>query len=131
MEDSTVVEAAVGGGRRAFGALVEQYRWELRVHCYRMLGNHDDAEDVGLSVRSLQETFQTHVGATPMAHLRTTRMHRVHDERMAGDPNAVLVGDVACVGARRMRGGSLRSTGGQDSESPRTGSVPWGRSLRQ
>ncbi|HEX6445683.1 MAG TPA: sigma-70 family RNA polymerase sigma factor [Streptosporangiales bacterium] len=46
-----LVAAAQAGDETAFTALVERHRAELRVHCYRMVGSLDEAEDL------VQETF--------------------------------------------------------------------------
>ena len=45
-EDAAVVTTVRSGDEAAFSAMAERYRRQLHVHCYRMTGSFDDAEDL-------------------------------------------------------------------------------------
>ena len=50
-DEGAIVLAATAGNETAFATLSRRYRRQLHVHCYRMLGSFEDAEDV------VQESF--------------------------------------------------------------------------
>ena len=64
-----LIERAKAGNADAFQELVEPYRRELLVHCYRMLGSFQDAEDV--LQESLFAAWQALEGFDGRASIRT------------------------------------------------------------
>ena len=51
VDDDGVIAAFRSGDQAAFAAVTERFRRQLHVHCYRMLGSFDEAEEI------VQETF--------------------------------------------------------------------------
>ena len=99
-----VVAAARAGDESAFATLVEGYRRELQVHCYRMLGSLDDSEDL------VQETF-----------LRAWRHRRTFQGRSSFRAWLYRIATNACLDElhRRPRAASAQAGGQPLAE------VPW------
>jgi RNA polymerase sigma-70 factor, ECF subfamily len=103
VEAGGVVAAARAGDESAFSRLVESYRPELQVHCYRMLGSLEDSEDV------VQETF-----------LRAWRNRRAFEQRSSFRTWLYRIATNACFDAlaRRPRVEPAQGT-------PPLAEVPW------
>jgi RNA polymerase sigma-70 factor (ECF subfamily) len=109
---SELVTRARAGDAEAFRALTEPHRRELQVHCYRMLGSLQDAED------ALQETllsaWQGIGGYAGRASVRTW-LYKIATNR--------------CLNARRAAGRRPAKawdvTGFTPPEPTRMGEVPW------
>ncbi|MGJ6963178.1 sigma-70 family RNA polymerase sigma factor [Streptosporangium sp. G11] len=107
-DGDTVVAAARAGDESAFAVLVERHRGELRVHCYRMLGSFDEAEDLtqetflrawkslgGFEGRSTLRTWLYRIATNACLDVLDGRAHRVLPRHLAGpsnpsDPSAAL-----------------------------------------
>ena len=68
-EEAAALSAIRGGDEGAFATLAERYRRQLRVHCYRMLGSFDDAED--LVQETLLRAWRARVGFEGRSLFRT------------------------------------------------------------
>jgi RNA polymerase sigma-70 factor (TIGR02960 family) len=104
---------ARGGDEDAFGELVAPYRHELQVHCYRILGSFQDAEDV------LQETLLSAwrgLGGFEERSSVRTWLYRIATNRSL---------DAVRAGSRREPDVSTRIRGVVPPEPTRYGEVPW------
>jgi RNA polymerase sigma-70 factor (TIGR02960 family) len=104
---------ARAGDQAAFGELVAPYRHELQVHCYRILGSLQDAEDV------LQETLLSAwrglAGFEERSSVRTW-LYRIATNRSL---------DAVRASTRREPEVSPRINGLTAPEPSRYGEVPW------
>lgn len=79
--DADLVTRAQAGDPDAFAELVEGHRRELELHCYRVLGSAQDAED------TVQETFLAawqHIAAFELRSSVRTWLYRIATNRCLG-----------------------------------------------
>lgn len=120
VDATTLIDVIRAGDAEAFAALAEQHRRALHVHCYRMLGSFDEAEDL------VQETL-----------LRAWRARSTFEGRSLFRTWLYRIATNACLNAlerapRRFLPQDVAApvTAGTDasearSEPPRAPEVPW------
>jgi RNA polymerase sigma-70 factor (ECF subfamily) len=103
-EIAALIAGVRSGDEAAFAALTEPYRRQLHVHCYRMLGSFDEAEDLvqetllrawrgraGFEGRSMVRTWLYRIATNACLDLLESRTRRLRllESPQAGEPNAV------------------------------------------
>ena len=105
-EVAGVVADVRSGDEAAFAALTEPFRRQLHVHCYRMLGSFDEAEDL------VQETL-----------LRAWRGRAGFEGRSMVRTWLYRIATNACLDVLERRGGRLLSLDSSQAEEPNA--VKW------
>jgi RNA polymerase sigma-70 factor, ECF subfamily len=106
--DAGVAEAVRRGTQQQFGRLVERHRRELRVHCYRMLGSFEEAEDL------VQESF-----------LRAWRARETFQGRSTLRAWLYRIATNACLEVLRRRRRLPAPSTGDAGRPPPLSSMPW------
>ena len=113
----------------AFAALVQRHRRELHVHCYRMLGSFDEAEDLVqetfLRAWRSRESFDEEGGGS--AAVAVPDRHQRLPRRDPAQPRRVAVG----CGSFAEVPGSSRTRTGCSTRSRRPTTSPTGRVARE
>jgi RNA polymerase sigma-70 factor (TIGR02960 family) len=97
MVNAELMRRARSGDGDAFGELVDRYRRELQVHCYRILGSAADAEDVlqetllaaWQSLDGFEERSSVRTWLYRIATNRSLNTLRAASRRPAGEPSLV------------------------------------------
>jgi RNA polymerase sigma-70 factor (ECF subfamily) len=118
--ETAVLEAIRQGDASAFSALAEQHRQRLHLHCYRMLGSFDDAED--LVQETLLRAWRARASFEGRAQFGTW-LYRIATNAclnaLERAPRRVLPQDVASPVTASTDAAQARS------EPPRAPEVPW------
>jgi RNA polymerase sigma-70 factor, ECF subfamily len=113
LENAAVIGAVRAGDESAFVVLVERYRRELQVHCYRMVGSLEDSEDL------VQETA-----------LRAWRSRRAFEGRSSFRAWLYRIATNACLDALQRRSPrvlpmDVASAANPQRELPSPSESPW------
>jgi RNA polymerase sigma-70 factor (ECF subfamily) len=89
-ESEALAAGVRSGDEAAFAAITEPYRRQLHVHCYRMLGSYDEAEDLvqetllrawrgraGFEGRSMVRTWLYRIATNACLDLLESKSHRL------------------------------------------------------
>lgn len=101
-------DVARGGDKQRFGDLLEPHRRELRVHCYRMVGSFEQAEDL------VQETY-----------LRAWRRRSTFEGRSTLRAWLYKIATNACLEALRRQPRSAPRDSGTDGKLPPASALSW------